>query len=601
MPAIRSRVGSLGHGRSASAGFQAQHNFGIRPDLITLPLRSVTGTAAVPSTVDVYINNLKTYSQEVGTGPYQITNIPIMTGAGAARVVLRDSSGHETVTVQPFYASPSLLAPGLTDFSLEAGMPRLSFGTSNDAYVADPVGSATLRRGIYDWLTIEGHAEGGSRLVNGGGAAVVRLGATGVVSAALATSYQSGNTGFQSYLAYETVFRDIRINGSSQRTFGPYDDLASVTARAQPVSLDTPFGFSGFLPRLSQNITTSSILLGEDTRPPKQLDRISVGLPPLFFDVKSSLSTSFVNLVHASGTKSKIASVSWSRPLSDNTSVFATAFSDFGDQRNTGVFAGLSMRFGDVSTMSSVSTNNGSINGSFEAVKPLQEKPDSYGWRIRDTEGATPYRLAEVSYRPSFARLTTSVNNSPTGTNATAEVDGAIATLGRGVFFSNRIDDAFAVVDAGAPDVDVLYENRPAGRTNAQGQLLLPRLRSYQKNKIAIDARDLPVDAEAPATQNVVAPGDRSGIVVSFEVKTNIKAAVVVLKDKAGKLMAPGTTGKLEGGDEFVVGYDGRAYIKGLVAENTVVISDGTSECRASFPFAAKTNAQIVIGPVTCQ
>jgi len=397
------------------------------------------------------------------------------------------------------------------------------------------------------------------------------------------------------------MLRGIRINASSQRTFGPYDDLASVTARSQPVDLTTPFGFAGFLPRLTQNITSSSLLLGEDVRPPKQLDRISVGLPPLFFDVKSSLSASFVNLVHASGTKSKIASVSWSRPLSDNASVFATAFSDFGDHRNTGLFAGLSMRFGDISTMTSVSTSNGSLNGNFEAVKSLQEQPGSYGWRIRDTEGSTPYRLAEVSYRPSFARVTTSVTNSPAGTNATGEIDGAIATLGRGVFFSNRIDDAFAVVDAGAPNVDVLYENRPAGRTDSQGQLLLPRLRSYQKNKISIDPRDLPIDAEAPSVQNVVAPGDRSGIIVSFGVKTNIKAAVVVLKDKTGKLMAPGTAGRLEGGDDFVVGYDGRAYVKGLGATNAVVVSDGTTECRASFPFEAKTNTQIVIGPVTCQ
>ena len=36
-----------------------------------------------------------------------------------------------------------------------------------------------------------------------------------------------------------------------------------------------------------------------------------------------------------------------------------------------------------------------------------------------------------------------------------AQVDGAVAFVGGGTFFSNRIDDAFAVVDAGSPDVDV--------------------------------------------------------------------------------------------------------------------------------------------------
>jgi outer membrane usher protein FimD/PapC len=231
-------------------GLQVQRNFAVRPDLITLPLPSVAGTAAVPSTVDVYVNNMKTFSQDIGTGPYQIANLPVVTGAGVARVVLRDSSGHETVTSQPFYASPSLLAPGVWDFSVEAGLPRRSYGTAFDTYVADPVASASLRRGIFDWLTVESHAEGGARLVNGGAAGVMRLGTAGVVSAAGATSYQTGSNGFQTYVSYETLLLGMRINASSQRTFGHYEDLASVTAQYQPAGGISPQGILALFQRL---------------------------------------------------------------------------------------------------------------------------------------------------------------------------------------------------------------------------------------------------------------------------------------------------------------------------------------------------------------
>jgi outer membrane usher protein len=174
--------------------------------------------------------------------------------------------------------------------------------------------------------------------------------------------------------------------------------------------------------------------------------------------------------------------------------------------------------------------------------------------------------------------------------------------MGGGIFLSNRINDSFAVVDAGAAGVDVLYENRPAGTTNAQGKLLIPTLRSYQNNKIAIDPRGLPVDADAPVTQNVVAPADRSGVVVAFGVKTEVSAAVVILADKGGKFLAPGSTGRLESANEdFLIGYDGRAYIKGLGATNTVVIRGDAGDCRASFPFTPQKNSQVVIGPVVCQ
>jgi outer membrane usher protein len=148
----------------------------------------------------------------------------------------------------------------------------------------------------------------------------------------------------------------------------------------------------------------------------------------------------------------------------------------------------------------------------------------------------------------------------------------------------------------------VLYENRPAGKTNAQGKLLLPNLRSFESNKISIDAGGLPVDAEAPVTQNFAAPADRGGIVVSFGIKTEAKSAVLILKHPNGKFVDAGASGRLEGVEEpFAIGYDGRAFVKGLGASNTVVVVTDRGECRATFPYAPQENTQVVVGPVVCQ
>ncbi len=92
-------------------------------------------------------------------------------------------------------------------------------------------------------------------------------------------------------------------------------------------------------------------------------------------------------------------------------------------------------------------------------------------------------------------------------------MDGAIAVAGGGVFATNRIDDAFAVVDVGAPDVDVQFQNRPVGKTDGQGRILVPGLNSYEPNTVSIDPKNLPVDADVPATKEVVVPADRSGVV----------------------------------------------------------------------------------------
>ena len=90
-------------------GLQIERDFSLRPDLVTTPLPSVSGTAAVPTTIDVFLGNVRTFSQDVPVGPYVIRNIPGLTGKGTARVVVQDASGRLVETELPFYVSPNLL------------------------------------------------------------------------------------------------------------------------------------------------------------------------------------------------------------------------------------------------------------------------------------------------------------------------------------------------------------------------------------------------------------------------------------------------------------------------------------------------------------
>jgi len=173
--------------------------------------------------------------------------------------------------------------------------------------------------------------------------------------------------------------------------------------------------------------------------------------------------------------------------------------------------------------------------------------------------------------------------------------------MGGGVFLSNRIDDAFAVVQAGAPNVQVYNENRPIGITDSRGLLLVPTLRSYESNKIAIDPTSLPVDVSVDSTREIVAPTDRSGVLVKFGVRTDTTSALVVLKRPDGSVIPAGTSGHLEGGEDFVVGYDGQAYIGKLTDSNTVRIDLSGEACVASFYFTPRPGEQVLISPVVCQ
>jgi len=140
-------------------GVQIGRDFGLRPDIVTAPMPSVSGSAAVPSTVDVYVDTMRIASQPVGAGPFRLTNLPVSGESGTARVVVRDVTGRETATSLPFFTSARLLAPGMSDYSVEFGYPRLRYALDSFDYGERPMGQGSFRYGLSDRMTLEAHAE----------------------------------------------------------------------------------------------------------------------------------------------------------------------------------------------------------------------------------------------------------------------------------------------------------------------------------------------------------------------------------------------------------------------------------------------------------
>jgi outer membrane usher protein len=85
-------------------------------------------------------------------------------------------------------------------------------------------------------------------------------------------------------------------------------------------------------------------------------------------------------------------------------------------------------------------------------------------------------------------------------------------------------------------------------------------------------------------------------------VNTNVSAAIVIIRGADGKAVPVGSKGQInDSAESFVVGYDGRAYVRGLQPTNTIAVTVGGNDCRASFPFTPAEDRQVVIGPVVCQ
>jgi outer membrane usher protein len=550
----------------------------------------------VPSTVEVFVDNPRTFSREVPAGPYSVTNLPIMSGAGQARVVPRDASGRTVETSLPFFATPQLLREGLWDFAAQAGFPRLSYAVLSNSYSEHPVGIGSVRYGLTDSLTLEAHGEGGAGLFNGGAGVVTNAGAFGVLSLAGRASQHEGRTGFQAYGAFETRLFGLTLNMSSQRSFGDFEDLASVTARLRPLALRDPFDAVSRDPTYRDPTTTGSILRG--SRPPRALDRISIGMP--LPSLKASLGLSFINLEREQGDRSRSRRRLLFAGLRQEHLLLRQRLRRRGEAqgrrhlrrvldaaRRDG--AGLARRRLERERRLRHRRPLEAAGGRARQLRLPAPQCPGQGPGLSRGRGELPLRVRARRGRGRAVRPRRALQRRG---GRLDRRDG----LGRVLRQPHR-----RCLRRGAADVPVFHENRPVGRTGARGKILVPNLRSYQRNRIAIDPGKLPVDAHVGRTDEVVVPAMKSGVQLDFGVKAQDNSAVVILQDGQGRPLRAGLRARLEGGEgAVVVGYDGRAFLRRLGASNTVVVELAAGECRASFDYAPRPGEQVVVGPVPC-
>ena len=84
------------------AGFQVREDFSMRPDLVTFPMPAIRGSAGVPSTVNVLADGNLVASGSVGAGPFEVPQLPVVTGAGNIAMTVTNALGQQVTLTQPF-------------------------------------------------------------------------------------------------------------------------------------------------------------------------------------------------------------------------------------------------------------------------------------------------------------------------------------------------------------------------------------------------------------------------------------------------------------------------------------------------------------------
>ncbi|RPI40444.1 MAG: fimbrial biogenesis outer membrane usher protein, partial [Betaproteobacteria bacterium] len=202
-----SRIGEWGRA-VRFGGIQWGRNFATQPGVITFPLPPLTGEAVLPSTLDVYVNNTLRLRESVPPGSFEIAHLPVFTGQGEIRLVVRDILGREQLVTQPYYTSQALLREGLHDYTYELGTVRENYGIASDDY-GRGFGALTHRAGLTERLTGEVRAEVLRGQHTAGVAGTYLVPRLGILSAATAWSHGPAGDGGLFALGAEHQARDL--------------------------------------------------------------------------------------------------------------------------------------------------------------------------------------------------------------------------------------------------------------------------------------------------------------------------------------------------------------------------------------------------------
>ncbi|MFJ4088058.1 fimbria/pilus outer membrane usher protein [Pseudomonas psychrophila] len=549
-------------------GVQLSRDFGVRPDLVTYPLPQFSGEAAVPSSVDLFINGYKSSSENLQPGPYTLTNVPFINGAGEAVVVTTDALGRQVSTSVPFYVTSTLLQQGLSDFSVSAGSVRRGYGIENFAY-GPAVSSGSLRYGLTNNVTLESHLEASDSLTLGGVGGNLKLGNFGVLNSAVSQSQLDGRSGRQVSLGYQYSSQGVSFAYQRLQRFDDYADLTVI---------DTDY--------ISLSRRSEQVTLAVD------LDRFG------------SLGAGYFDVVAADATRTRLLNLSWSTPLWFSSSLYVSANRELGDS-NWAMQAQIVVPF-DLRGNFSFGTERSSSGVTQQRVNYSRSVPTQggVGFNLGYAQGDAPaYRQADLTWRLQSVQLQAGVYGTSDQQTRWADASGSLVWMDGQTFAANRIDDAFVVVSTGGfPDVGVRYENQWIGNTDKNGHLLVPWSSAYYRGKYEIDPLNLAANILSPNVEQRVAVRRGSGYLLEFQL-SRVAAASVHLVDARQQDLALGSAVLNEqNGSRAVVGWDGLVYLENLAAQNSlqVIMPDGQS-CKAQFGLPPETDQVPLIEGVVCQ
>jgi outer membrane usher protein len=478
-------AGPLG-GSLLLGGLGVQRELSLDPYFVHAPLPRGQAVATSPSTLEVYVNGALVRRERLAPGTYDLSNLPATSGAGVVQAVLKDAFGRTQELDARYYFSSGLLAEGLTDYGYYLGFARRDLGGTSFDY-GEPVLLARHRLGFSDRLTAGLRAEGSAHAVSGGPGLTAAM-PWGELDLAAGASGAAGRAGAAGQLAWSFVSRGgsagVRAAAQTARyattSLDPGQDRASLSldafagrAVARAVSLEATLRLSRW--RDAGDAASAG-------------GRVSIGLglgAVLFLSVEVGRQPG-----GGAGT-TLLALLSWAAGA--RTSTELSAGRTAAGEAQAGIGAQRTLPRGDGEGYRLRAQGGGPGPSTLDAVGQVQR----------------PQGLVEAEW-----------TQAGQASGGSLRASGGLVLVDGRFFATRAVDSSFALVQVpGVEGVRTMLENQEVGRTDRDGDLLVPSLLPYQANRLSIRGEDVPMEYDLGPLEQLVAPPLRGGAVARFAVR----------------------------------------------------------------------------------
>lgn len=451
-------------------GLQLGRHFALSPRRVTYPTPTLAGEAESASTVELYVNGALRARENVIAGPFAFEQDPMISGAGDAQIVVTDLLGRQQVISRPFFVATTMLRPGLSDWSVAAGSLREDFGETSNRY-GEGFAAARYRRGLSNAFTAEIAIESAQHFT----------------SAQLGAAFSDVRAG-----QFNAAYASDGEHGAASAAW--YYDGGPWSVGLQGEQRDPGFRSLGFDNRLRRSVAANA--------------SVNMGGHGV-----ASFTAAAVSFEDEPGGETY--SLSYTPDLGDGALSFRLLYTD---REERDVSFGVSYSFalrGDVSA--SVSADADRRGASFRASAQSDlDRRRRTSWRARAIVGRRERADIGVRHRNAAGESMAQAAYAGERFGVRAGHAGSVGWVSNAPFAGERIEGAFALVDAGAPGVSVSRERLRIGRSGAGGRVLATNLRPYDINTISIEEEDLPLDRALNAADQRVRPAEGAGVLVRF-------------------------------------------------------------------------------------